>query len=207
MFDDIRIDLGIISHKPGPMLERCLQSLIAIPAGVSYRLLLQLTPGTNSENWNRLFKRCEADFICILEDDTAAIRPFWLKSMVETMLTYPQAGIVMPVETKDGMYSDLGFRQWLNKTVMVDQTFGFCNLIRKGVQLEADENLTYFVDIDLAYQARAKGWHCLCNGHVWLLHGSPEKDRLSDMVDLREKQEKDRLYLAEKWQQKQEVAA
>ena len=194
----MKIQVGIISHKPGKLFERCIQGLIQVDAGVDYELLLQLTSGTCAENWNRLYRRMDSDFLCVLEDDTAAIRPMWLKSLVSTMKMYPQCGIVMPIETKDGEHADPGFVPWLNKTIPVAQVFGFCNLIRKGVKLEADEKLTYFNDIDLGYQAQAQGWQTLCNGHVWMLHGGDEK-RLSNAQDIEIFQVKDMQYMAHKW--------
>uniref|UniRef100_A0A6H1ZGM5 Glycosyltransferase n=1 Tax=viral metagenome TaxID=1070528 RepID=A0A6H1ZGM5_9ZZZZ len=194
----MNITIGIMSHEPSELLERCLKSLIDIDAGVPYELKLQLTPGTNPENWNRLFAKCNGDLVCMLEDDTAALRPMWLKSLVDTMLRFPDCGLVMPVETKDGIRPDPGFVPWLNKTSQVIQTFGFCNLIRKGIDLKADENLTYFVDIDLAYQIQQANWKCYCNGHVQMLHGATQ-GRLSNASDIIEKQREDREYLAKKW--------
>lgn len=193
------VTVGIISHKPGEMLERCLKSLAEIPAGIPYDLKLQAGEGTNAQNWNRLWKKCEgADFICMLEDDTAAIRPMWLLGLVETLRKHPVFGIVMPIETKDGVREDPGYTELLNATTRVAQTYGFCNLIRKGVRLEADESLTYFVDIDLAFQALEQGWELGCNGHVWMLHGA-QNGRLSQAADIEAKQEKDKLYLQRKW--------
>lgn len=194
----MKVQVGVISHKPGDLFERCMESLVRIPAGIDYELKLQLTEGSNAENWNRLMERCDAEFVCVLEDDTAALKPFWLKSLVQTMVDYPACGIVMPVETKDGKEADPGFIRWLNKTQAVEQTYGFCNLIRKKVGLKADENLKYFVDVDLSYQAMNKGWQCVCNGHVWMLHGSPE-GRMSTDAEILKLQEKDHLYMVEKW--------
>ena len=70
----MQVEVGIISHKPqgNELLERCIQSLIRVNAGVSYNLILQLTPGSYAENWNRLMARANADFVCVLEDDTEA---------------------------------------------------------------------------------------------------------------------------------------
>jgi len=205
------LELGIISHKPqdNPLLERCIQSLIRVNAGLQYNLILQLTPGTYAQNWNRLMARVNADFVCIIEDDTAAIKPMWLRSLVRTMAQFRDAAIIMPIETKDHVNPDPGFKQWMDKTVEVHTTFGFCNLVRKEAGLKADENLeNYFVDIDLAYQARAKGWRTICNGHVWMLHGADE-GRVSspEQDDLEEKQKPYRDYLQKKWNLKGDVAA
>lgn len=204
----MKIQLGIICHEPvnNPLLERCLQSLTRVPAGIEYELLLQLTSGSHAENWNRLVDRCDADFICIMEDDTAALKPFWLKSMIETMLCYKDAGIVMPIETKDGSAPDPGFKRWLDVTLPVASTFAFCNVIRRDVGLRADENLKWFVDIDLAKQAQHLGWQCYVNGHVWLLHGSPE-GRLNspDRENLQELQRPCWEYFTNKWNGKENV--
>jgi GT2 family glycosyltransferase len=201
----MRIQVGILSHNPGEMLERCLRSLIRIPAGIEYELKLQLTEGSNAENWNRLYHSCDADLICMLEDDTAAIRPLWLKSMVETMMFDPNCGVVMPIETKDEINPDPGFKQWMNKTSQIQQVYGFCCLWRRFEWLKADEKLTYFVDIDNGYQLQRKGYDALCNGHVMMLHGGP--DRLSEDADIVKRQEKDRKYLIEKWGVKVKEAA
>lgn len=195
----MKIQVGVISYKPGEMLQRCLDGLVRVQAGIDYELVLQLTEGSNAENWNRLMERCDADFICILEDDTAPLKPFWLKSLVEPMKTWSDAGIIMPIETKDGQHEDPGFTRWLNTTTEVEQTYGFCNLIRREIGLKADEKLTYYVDIDLALQARAKGWKCLCNGHVWMLHGNQNGGRMSDDPGIKEVQASDMKYLQEKW--------
>jgi hypothetical protein len=201
------VEVGILCHKPqgNELLERCLQSLIRVEAGVKYNLILQLDPVSHAENWNRLMERANADFICVLEDDTAALRPFWLRSLVETMYLRPDAAIVMPIETKDGTIPDNGFRPWLDSISPVHSTFGFCNVLRRKAGLRADENLTYFVDIDLSRQAWENGWSCYCNGHVWLLHGAPtgrvtSPDKQEE--GLEEKQKPDRDYLADKWKGK-----
>jgi hypothetical protein len=198
----MQVEVGIISHKPqdNELLERCIKSLIRTPAGVPYNLILQFTPGSYAENWNRLMARANAEFVCILEDDTAAIRPMWLRSLAGTMVQHRDAAIVMPIETKDGRHADPGFRAWQDKLTQIPATYGFCNLIRREVGLEADENLTYFTDVDLAYQAYDKGWTCLCNGHVWLLHGAEEGRMTSpERDDLDEIQKPDKDYLEEKW--------
>lgn len=198
------VEVGVISYKPqdNELLERCLQSLIRISAGVPYNLILQLTQGTYAENWNRLMERANADFVCVLEDDTAAMRPMWLRSMARTLQQNRDCGIVMPIETKDGRVPDPGFKQWLDKVSYLDRTYGFCNLIRNNIGLEADPNLgNYFIDIDLANQALFNNYKLLCNGHVWLLHGASE-GRVSspEQDDLVEKQKPAREYFQHKWE-------
>lgn len=197
------IEVGIISHKPqdNELLERCLQSLIRIPAGVTYNLILQFTSGSYAENWNRLMDRVNADFVCILEDDTAAIRPMWLRSLGRTMNQYRDCGLVMPIETKDGRVPDAGFKGWLDKITNLDRSYGFCNLIRTEVDLIADVNLgNYFIDADLANQVLFNSYRLLCNGHVWMLHGA-EKGRVSSpgQDDLLEKQRPAKKYFQRKW--------
>lgn len=196
----MKIDVGIISHKPGPLLDRCITGLIEKEAGIKYNLLLQISEGTVTQNWNRLIDRCKGDFICILEDDTVPIHNYWLRNMVDTMTLYEECAIVMPIETKDGTYADPGFTKWMNKQSIVTETYGFCNLIRRDVGLRADENLTYFHDIDLSNQAIAKGHICICNGFVMMQHGGP--DRMSNAPDIMTKQSKDKDYLAAKWRVK-----
>jgi hypothetical protein len=143
---------------------------------------------------------CSGDFVCILEDDTAALRPFWLKSMIETMAMYPKCGMLMPVESKDGINPDQGFLQWMNGHYKIQNIYGFCNLIRKGVNIVADEKMTYFTDIDNGYQAASQGWDLMINGHVMMRHGSDVlHDRLSGKADILEKQKKDTEYLKQKW--------
>lgn len=193
----MKVEVGIISHDPGALLERCLESLVRFPAGLEYKLVLQLTAGSNAENWNRLRSKMNGDLLCIMEDDTAVIRPNWLKSLVETMMIHEKCGILMPIETKDGETPDPGFEMWMNKTQIIEQSYGFCNLIRKEVKIEADEKMEYFVDSDLSFQARVLGWDVMCNGHVLMLHGGD--DRLSTVNGIDEKQEKDKKYISDKW--------
>jgi GT2 family glycosyltransferase len=201
--EGLSVELGIISHAPAEneLLERCIQSLIRIPAGVKFNTILQFTPGTYAENWNRLMDRVNADFVCIIEDDTAALKPMWLRSMLRVMMQVRDCAIVMPIETKDGRNPDPGFVRWLDKVMTVQATFGFCNLIRKEAGLRADEALgNYFVDTDLTNQAYEKGWRAVCCGHVWMLHGA-EEGRVSspEQTDLEEKQKSAREYFKKKW--------
>lgn len=198
----MKVTVGIISHKPGVMLERCLQSLVDIPAGIHFDLKVQISEGTNPQNWNRLWEKCTGDLVCMLEDDTAPLKPMWLKSLVQTMQDATDAGLVMPIETKDGTLADQGFVQWLNRTSEIPQSYGFCNLIRRDLPLRADESLTYFVDIDLARQVQECGARLICNGHVWMLHGDPAGGRLSNAENIRETQAKDMEYLHGKWGQR-----
>lgn len=198
-----KVQVGIISHKPGTMLARCLDSLVRHEAGIDYKLLIQTGPGSNAENWNLLVDRANCEYLCVMEDDTAALRPMWLASLVETMELHPGAAIVMPIETKDGLVPDLGFKQWCDKTSIVPATYGFCNLIRMGAGLRADEKLTYFVDVDLSNQALAAGWQCYCNGHVWMLHGSKD-GRMSADPNIEVLQAIDRAYMESKWSSKKE---
>lgn len=196
----MKITVGVYTHNPGAMLERCLKSLIDVPAGMAYDLKLQIGPGSCAENWNAIWEKGrDADFLCIIEDDTAAIKPFWLRSLVDAMMVYPRCGLMMPIETKDGMYPDPGFRAWMNKIVPVPAAYGFCNLFRrKELDLRSDVELAYFNDIDLAYQVQAQGRECMAQGHVMLLHGDPTTDRISNAPD-EERQAQDREYLERKW--------
>jgi GT2 family glycosyltransferase len=197
----MKVQVGVISHKPGKLFERCMESLTRHYAGIDYGLILQLTEGSNAQNWNRLIDRADCDLLAVLEDDTAVLRPLWLFSLVESMKNLDEAGIIMPVETKDGSNPDPGFVRWLDQTSQVHHTYGFCNLFRMEAMqdIRADENLTYFVDIDLAYQIQAKGWQCYCNGHVWMLHGDTA-GRMSTNPDIEAMQAVDRAYMERKWQ-------
>lgn len=194
----MKIQVGVISHKQGPMLERCLNSLIKVTAGIDYELILQLEKGTHSDNWNRLFSRFDADFICILEDDAAAIMPNWLKGLIEIMVSQPEIGIVMPIESKDGVRADPGFLRWMNAVTNINELYGFCNVIRKGVDIICDDHVVYFADQDLGLQAMKKGWKLAAYGHTMILHGDADSGRISNKPD-EERQKADAAYFQKKW--------
>jgi GT2 family glycosyltransferase len=196
----MKVQVGVISHKPGKLFERCMESLTRHYAGMDYGLILQLTEGSNAQNWNRLIDRADCDFLLVLEDDTAVLKPLWLSSLVESMKYFDEAGIIMPIKTKDGSTPDADFVQWLDKTSQVHATYGFCNLFRMEAMrdIQADESLDYFVDVDLAYQIQAKGWKCYCNGHVWMLHGDT-KGHMSTNPDIEAMQAIEMEYLEQKW--------
>jgi GT2 family glycosyltransferase len=199
-----KVTVGIISHKPGEMLERCVRHLCNVkeyPAGVPFDVKLQLTEGSHAENWNRLMERCETDFVCVLEDDTAPLQPFWLATMLNVMERNPIAAIVMPIETKDAETKepDPGFKKWRDVTVTVPVTYAFCNLVRRSCGLVADEKLNYFVDVDLALQSTSKGFVNIVSGHVLMLHGTQNGGRMSDDAEKRSRQRVDSAYMAQKW--------
>lgn len=198
----MKVQIGIICHDPlnNEPLEKCLDALARFDAGIQFELLCQFTEGSHPQNWNRLVDRADADVICILEDDIAVMNHLWLLALSRTMWTYPRAGLVMPILTKDGKDAWQGFEGWIDKTIPVPQIFTFCNMVRLKAGLRADENLTYFVDTDLTLQAHAAGYETLCNGHVWAWHHLDDKS-LSEAPDKLEIQAKDKAYLAEKWPQ------
>jgi ribosomal protein S24E len=199
-----KVNVGIISAEPSnDALERILNAFCRHYAGVEYDLKLQLAEGSLAANWNRLMDRCEADFVCVLQG-AIPIRSMWLYSLLDVMQRHPDCAIVMPIETQDGANPSPGFLPWLDKTATVGATYGFCNLIRKSAGLRADENLTYFVDIDLARQSIHNGFVNICNGHVWMQHENSKSPNASDIAECRKTKQADNDYLRKKWPQAKE---
>jgi hypothetical protein len=197
-----KVQVGIICHDPidNREFEKCLTAMANHNAGVEFDLLLQLTEGKHAVNWNRLIDRADADFICVVEDDMTVMSDLWLLSMLKTMALFPEAALVMPILTKDGVNPWEGFEHLLGKTAPVPIIYTFFNMVRLEAGLRADENLTYFVDVDLTYQAQRKGFQTLCNGHFMTWHHEGPGS-LSIAGDLKEIQVKDRAYLANKWKE------
>ena len=49
--------------------------------------------------WNQLIDRSEADYICLLNNDTAPARG-WLSKLIKILQAYPEAGAVVPSSNK-----------------------------------------------------------------------------------------------------------
>ena len=92
------VEIIIISYNQPELARRCVQSVIDY-TDLPYHLTLY-DNAKSKENlghlWNRLIRRSEAEYICLLNDDTMVERE-WLKKLREVFDKEVNVGAVGPV--------------------------------------------------------------------------------------------------------------
>ena len=154
------IDIGITirSEQDNPWFERLMASLRAKAAGLPHGILVeqgQLL--TKVEKRLRLFRRSQARYLAILEDDTEVLHDGWLLNLVSRMGVHPDTAVMNPAETRHPP-EDVPPAELRDETVEITNAAGFCMLIDRESGIEPDARVRTMDDLWLSLAARARGW-------------------------------------------------
>jgi hypothetical protein len=114
---------------------------------------------TKVEKRIRLFRRSQAKYLVILEDDTEILHDGWLVNLIARMSAFPNIAVMNPAETRhpaedvlDDVLNDL--------TQELSSCCGFCMVIDRESGIEPDVRIQTLDDLWLSLAARARGWRC-----------------------------------------------
>ncbi len=209
-------DLEIIVIDNGSKKPPAIEYLKRCPAD---RMLHLDMPFNHSLLNNRAAEIATGEFLVLLNDDTEALSPNWLASMVEqgmrddvgavgAWLIYPDgrtqhAGIVLEEQAVARHLSDAlmldGLDRGLSRlTREVSAVTGACLLIRRSLYqsiggLDAQELPTSYNDVDLCLRLRRQGYRILLTPLAKLIH----HESASRRIDARD--EGYRMTVRERW--------
>lgn len=154
------VDIGVTirSEQDNPWFERLMASFRAKAAGMPHGVLIeqgQLL--TKVEKRVRLFRRSQARYLCLLEDDTEVLHDGWLLNLVSRMGVHPQTAVMNPAETRNPP-EDVSAAELRDEVVEVTNAAGFCMLIDRESGIEPDVRVQTMDDLWLSLAARARGW-------------------------------------------------
>ena len=112
---------------------------------------------TKVEKRIRLFRRSQARYLALLEDDTEVLHDGWLVNLVSRMGVHPYTAVMNPSETRDSP-EDVPVGGLADEVLEVTNAAGFCMLIDRESGIEPDVRVQTMDDLWLSLAARAKGW-------------------------------------------------
>jgi hypothetical protein len=167
--------VGAVSrHGPdrNPLLKRLVESLTKVEPGIPAVLQFEIGEEyTKTEKRQRLFvsaRSRNAPFCCVLEDDTEILQAGWLKALVNTALHVDGAGIVNPLESKNGV--SILNPQAKGRIIEAPNLFGFCMLYNLAWAPRCDPRITFLDDLAMCLQCRAAGYRLVLCGAATVLH-------------------------------------
>lgn len=207
------VGILICSINKDGILTNCLNSLRTLPNYLTFRIYLCVPPSVEvdttgldvtfvpraedeeysySKFANRLVRACEEDYICLLNDDTEAVTPDWLTTMlvyardpeigiVGAKLIFPDGRIqhVGAMLNAEGICGHLYFKEedrpdavW-NKTRYYSVVTGAVSVMRKSVYEMVggyDERLVSFNDVDFCLKVQALGYKNIYVAEAVLIH-------------------------------------
>lgn len=152
---------------------------------------------TNDENlsvvWNRLIERSNAEYICLLNNDTIP-NGKWLDLLLEEMKE--GVGAVGPISNSAGGHQG-GFKEAVKESTIQGCTMlsGFCVVFRKDIWEELggfDERFKlYGEDSDFFYRMKKAGYKLITNYNAFVYHHGKKsqsiaEDRGKDVQQLRQ---------------------
>lgn len=156
------VDLGLTvrTSESNPWLDRLLASLEAKSAGMLAEVYIEKGEQlTKVEKRVRLFRRSQARYLVLLEDDTEVLHDGWLVNLLARMSAFPNIAVMNPAETRhpaeevpEDVLNDL--------TQELSYCCGFCMVIDRESGIEPDVRIQTLDDLWLSLAARAKGWRC-----------------------------------------------
>ena len=93
----MQVEIVVVKYNQPGYEARCLASIAMFTQEVDYSLTAhQNAKGVGLATvWNKLIQRSEAEYICLLNNDTV-VTPGWLVAMVDVMEGDPTIGAVVP---------------------------------------------------------------------------------------------------------------
>lgn len=166
---------GVVSRQgpdKNPLLKRLLESLQKIDPGLPAVVQVEVGPEfTKGEKRQRLFTSARArgcDYACVLEDDTEILHAGWLAQLVSAALAVDGAGIVNPLESRDGVTVVNATAK--GRVIEGRLCFGFCMLYSLAWAPAQDPRITFLDDLAMSLQCRAKGYRLVVCGKTMVRH-------------------------------------
>lgn len=131
------VDIIIVKYGVPDLERECVESVVQ-HTDIPYHLTVY-DNYPKDENlsvvWNRLIRRSNADYICLLNNDTV-VEDKWLKKLIYA-LESNSAGIVGPITNKCGTHqTDFTKDDKIDKVVKTNVLSGFCMLFPKKIWKE-----------------------------------------------------------------------
>jgi hypothetical protein len=166
------VDIGISvrDSESNPWLARLLKSLETISAGMLADVYIEKGEQlTKVEKRIRLFRRSQARYLCLIEDDAEVLHDGWLVNLICRMSALPNIALLNPAEA-------IKHDEKIPEAMLIDSTLelayccGFCMVIDRESGIEPDVRVQTLDDLYLSLQARAKGWRCAKTDAVIVRH-------------------------------------
>lgn len=121
--------------------------------------------------WNRLIKRSDAEYICLLNTDTV-VSPHWLNKLLNTFED-PKVGAVGPVSNRAGGYQG-GWSKGHDGRTEANTLSGFCLVFPKKIWEEVggfnEKYKLYGEDSEFTSEIKARGYKLIIRHDVWIFH-------------------------------------
>ena len=167
--------VGAVSrHGPdrNPLLKRLVESMQKVDPGIPAIIQVEIGPDyTKAEKRQRLFVSARARgcrFACVLEDDTELIQAGWLQALVSAAILVDGAGIVNPLESRDG--ATILNPVAKGRILEAPNLYGFCMLYSLDWAPRVDPRITFLDDLEMSLQCRAAGYRLAVCGRATVRH-------------------------------------
>lgn len=174
----MKCEIIIVKYGLPDLEQECIDSVLAYTEDVNY----VLTAHDNYEAdeglakvWNDLIGASEAEYICLLNNDTRVERA-WLSKLLEGFDEEPTLGIIGPVtNSSTGPQGDRKHRT-ASKRFMPTRypLVGFCMLFPRCIWEEVggfdEEYEIYGEDSDFCMEVRERGYKWLIRTDVFIFH-------------------------------------
>jgi len=167
--------IGVVSRQgpdKNPLVKRLLESIQKVDPGLP--AVVQIEVGaefTKGEKRQRLFTAARSRgcaYACVLEDDTETLQAGWLAQMISAALSVDGAGIVNPLESRDGLTIVNATAK--GRVIEASLCFGFCMLYSLAWEPTQDPRITFLDDLAMSLQCRAKGYRLVICGRAMIRH-------------------------------------
>ncbi len=133
--------------------------------------------------WNRLIKQSNADYICLLNNDTR-VENMWIDKLVGTLELYPKLGVVGPV-TNSCAGPQNGFSKAVNRHIQyVKYLSGFCCVFPKKVWEVVggfnEDYVLYGEDSEFFDEVRRKGYMLAVQFDVFVYHHRSKSTKIAE---------------------------
>lgn len=180
------IDIIIVKYNNPKYEKECIKSVLKY-TNVPYNLIVYenyYKDENLSRIWNKLIKKSDSEYICLLNNDTK-VTPKWLEKLLSVFEVKKDAGAVGPITNSAGGLQG-GFQEPVNplgKENIVENNFlsGFCMVFPKKVWEEVggfdEEFHLYGEDDDFCVRVKNAGYKLYIHLGVWVWHkGSASKE-------------------------------
>ena len=169
------VEIIIIKYGLPKLEAECIQSVVA-----NTYLPYHLTVHDNyvkdeylSVIWNKLIRRSEADYICLLNNDTV-VESMWLDKLITSLELNPGLGVVGPVTNRCAGPQN-GYTKAVNKPLkFVKYLSGFCCVFSKKIWEIVggfnEEYELYGEDSEFFDDVRKKGFNLAIQPDVFIYH-------------------------------------
>ena len=149
------------------------------------RVALQILYNSTNEGFskacNRGMRISDADYICLLNNDTLVTHG-WLSEMIRIANTQQEIGIVNPASNTFGEPPNRILPE--KEVIEMGSSIGFCLLIKRQViekigYLDEGFEQAYYEDVDYCFRAKQAGFLCVLAQRAYVFHvgeaSSPSK--------------------------------